>query len=102
MAFKRLGQIFVEKKFITRDQLESVVEEQKIHPGELLGKVAEGMGLITDEQLIEALAEQLGVQAVMLGEITMPPDVLTYVTEPMATLYRIIPLSYRYNTLTVA
>jgi type IV pilus assembly protein PilB len=102
MAFKRLGQILVEKKFITRDQLESVVEEQRRHPGTLFGKVAENMGLITDEQLIEALAEQMGMQAVMLGEITIPPDVLAYVTEPMAQLYRIVPLSFRDNVLTVA
>jgi type IV pilus assembly protein PilB len=102
MAFKRLGQIFVEKKFITRDQLESLVEEQRRRPGELIGKVAESMNLITDEQLIEALADQMGMQAVTLGEITIPPDVLTYVTEPMAQLYRIIPLSFRDNILTVA
>lgn len=102
MAFKRIGQILVERKFITRDQLETLLEEQKKRPGELLGRIAESMNLINDEQLIEALAEQMGMQAVSLGEITIPPDVLAYVTEPMAQLYRIVPLSFRDNVLTVA
>jgi type IV pilus assembly protein PilB len=102
MAFKRIGQILVDRKFITRDQLEMVLDEQRSRPGELLGKIAEGMNLINDEQLVEALAEQMGMPAVALGEITIPPEVLAYVTEPMATLYRIIPLSFRDNVLTVA
>ena len=102
MAFKRIGQIFVERKFITRDQLETLLEEQKQRPGELIGRIAESMNLINDEQLIEALAEQMGMQAVSLGEITIPPDVLAYVTEPMAQLYRIVPLSFRDGVLTVA
>ncbi|MBL9093228.1 MAG: Flp pilus assembly complex ATPase component TadA [Planctomycetaceae bacterium] len=102
MAFKRIGQILVERKFITRDQLETLLEEQKSRPGELLGRIAESMNLINDEQLCEALAEQMGMQAVSLGEITIPPDVLAYVTEPMAQLYRIVPLSFRDGVLTVA
>jgi len=102
MAFKRIGQILVDRKFMTRDQLEMVLDEQRSRPGELLGKIAEGMNFINDEQLVEALAEQMGMPAVALGEITIPPEVLAYVTEPMATLYRIIPLSFRDNVLTVA
>mgnify|MGYP003617918695 CR=1 FL=1 len=102
MAFKRLGQIFVEHKYITRDQLENLVEEQKRRPGELIGKLAENLGMVTEEQLITSLAEQMGMQAVTLGEITIPPDVLAHVTEPMAQLYRIIPLSFRDGVLTVA
>ena len=102
MAFKRLGQILVDRKFITREQLEMVLDEQRSRPGELLGKIAEGMDLINDEQLVEALAEQMGMPAVALGEITIPAEVLAHVTEPMATLYRIIPLSFRDGVLTIA
>lgn len=102
MAFKRLGQILVDRKFITREQLEMVLDEQRSRPGELLGKIAEGMNLINDEQLVEALAEQMGMPAVALGEITIPTEVLAHVTEPMATLYRIIPLSFRDGVLTIA
>jgi type IV pilus assembly protein PilB len=102
MAFKRIGQIFVEKKYITRDQLATLLEEQKKRPGELLGQIAESMNLITEEQLIGALAEQMGMQAVTLGDIAIPPEVLAYVTEPMAHLYRIVPLSFKDNVLTIA
>jgi type IV pilus assembly protein PilB len=95
MAFKRIGQIFVDKKYITREQLETLLEEQKRRPGELLGKIAESLGMIAEEQLVQALADQMGMQAVTLGDIVIPPEVLSYVTEPMAQLYRIVPLSFK-------
>lgn len=102
MAIRRIGQILVDLGFINEDQLELLLEEQQHRQHELLGRIAESMGLITDEQLANALAEQLGLQVVSLSDTVIPPDVLKYVTEPMAHLYRIVPLGFRDNTLTIA
>jgi len=41
------------------------LEEQQQRPGALLGKIAEELGLITDDQLAQALAEQLNMQTKM-------------------------------------
>ena len=102
MAIRRLGQILVDLGFITDEQLEMLLEEQQQRPGELLGQVAESMGLITDDQLAQALAEQMNMQVVNLADVTIPQEVLNYVTEPMAQLYKIVPISFRDNTLTLA
>lgn len=102
MALRRIGQILVDLGMITEDQLELLLEEQKRRPGELLGKVAEALGFITDDQLAQALAEQFGMRVVSLGEQTIPPDVLAKITEPMAQLYRVVPLEFDDNTLTIA
>jgi type IV pilus assembly protein PilB len=102
MALRRIGQIFIDLGFITDDQLEMLLEEQKRRSGELLGKVAESLGLISDEQLGQALAEQMGMRVVNLGETTLTPDVLARITEPMAQLYRVIPIAFEDGTLTIA
>ncbi|HTQ37957.1 MAG TPA: pilus assembly protein PilB, partial [Pirellulales bacterium] len=102
MAIRRIGQIFVDLGMITDDQLELLLEEQKRRPGELLGKVAESLGYITEEQLAQALAEQMSMRVVNLGELNIEPDVLAKVTEPMAQLYRVIPIEFDDDTLTVA
>src|SRR5476649_329193 len=102
MAIRRLGQIFVDLGFISDDQLEALLEEQQQHLGVLLGKVAENQGLVTDEQLSQALAEQWGMQVIHLGDTVIPPNVLNLVTEAMAQMYRVIPISFRDNTLTIA
>ena len=88
--------------FITDEQQELLVDEQREHPGQLLGKVAIDMGLITDDQLAQALAEQLSLHAVSLADVTVKKDVLGLVTAPMAQMYRIIPIEFDGDTLTVA
>ena len=102
MAIRRIGQILVDLGFINDDQLEMLLEEQEHQPGEKLGKIAEEMGLITDEQLAQALAEQMSLQVCELSEMTLAPDVLDKVTETMAQLYRVIPVRFEGNDLTVA
>ncbi len=102
MAIRRIGQIFVDLGFITDDQLEALLEEQQQHPGQLLGKLAETQGLLNEEQLAQALAEQFSMQVIHLADTVVPPNVLTLVTETMAQMYRIIPISFRENTLTIA
>ncbi|TWT93672.1 GspE/PulE family protein [Neorhodopirellula pilleata] len=104
MAQRRIGQILVDLGFLTDDQLEIVLEEQEQQPGALFGKVAEGMQLVTDEQLIQALAEQMGMQTVTLEEAKIPPEVLGKISETMAQLYRCVPVKFDEdaNTLTIA
>ena len=45
MAMRRIGQIFVDLGFIDDDQLEMLLEEQHQRPYELLGDVAQSLGL---------------------------------------------------------
>jgi len=102
MAIRRIGQIFVDMGFISDEQLEMLLEEQQQRPGTLLGKIGQEMNLITEEQLVQALAEQMGMQVVELGEITIPHTTITKVTEAMAQMYRVIPIHFEANRLTVA
>ncbi|MHB1035802.1 MAG: GspE/PulE family protein [Pirellulales bacterium] len=101
MAIRRIGQIFVDLGFINDDQLDTLLREQQQRPGVLLGKIAEELGLVSDDQLAQALAEQWGLQVVNLGETVIPSEVVNHITGAMAQLYRIIPISFRDNTLTI-
>lgn len=102
MAHRRIGQVLVDMGFITDEQQELLVDEQHEHPGQLLGKVAIDMGLINEEQLAQALAEQLSLNTTSVSEITIKKDVLSMVTAPMAQMYRIIPIEFDGDTLSVA
>ena len=102
MAMRRLGQILVDLGFISDDQLETLLEEHRSAPGILIGKFAESQGLINEEQLSQAVAEQWGMQVVSLADIVIPPNVLGLVTETMAQMYRIVPIAFRDGSLTIA
>ncbi|MEM6469156.1 MAG: ATPase, T2SS/T4P/T4SS family [Planctomycetota bacterium] len=102
MAPRRIGQILVDLGFLTDEQRDIVLEEQEQQPGALFGKVAEDMQLITEDQLVQALAEQMSMQTVSLEEVELAPDLVEKLTETMAQLYRVIPIRFEGNTLTVA
>tara|TARA_B100000809_G_scaffold110264_1_gene108794 strand:- start:1371 stop:3089 length:1719 start_codon:yes stop_codon:yes gene_type:complete len=102
MAGRRLGQVFVDLGFFDDDQLEMLVDEQQQQPGQLIGRVAEQMGLITDTQLAQALAEQMDLQVVDLGDIELTVEVLDEISETMAQMYQVIPIQLVENRLTVA
>jgi|YNPBryunderm2012_1023409.scaffolds.fasta_scaffold03574_4 type IV pilus assembly protein PilB len=102
MAIRRIGQILVDLGFITEEQLEMLLDEQQQRPGELLGQIAISMGLINEEQLAQALGEQMNMRVVSLADMNIPPEVLKMITPPMAQLYRVIPIHFEEDTLTIA
>jgi type IV pilus assembly protein PilB len=102
MALKRLGQILIDLGLIDEMQLSAMLEEQSLRGGELVGKVGVALGYYTDEQLGEALAEQWGTTFVTLYDRTIEPDVLSVISEPMAQLYRVVPLELKNDRLTLA
>jgi len=102
MALKRIGQILLDLGLIDEQQLATMLEEQATRGGELLGKVGVSLGYFTDEQLGEALAEQWGTTFVTLYDRHIPPEVARLLSEPMAQLYRVIPLGLEGNRLTIA
>jgi predicted transcriptional regulator len=55
---KRVGELLLEKGWITKKQLREALARQR-DSNQLLGKILVEMGAITRSQLIEALEEQL-------------------------------------------
>ena len=55
---KKLGEILVDQKFITKDQLELGIEQQKLVK-KRLGEILTEMGFLTIENLTEALSSQI-------------------------------------------
>jgi type IV pilus assembly protein PilB len=103
MAARKIGQILVDMGFITDEQRDALLEEQAHNPGHvLLGKIAEDMGLVSDDNVVQALSEQLNLPVVDLLSHDIPPAVLKLISEPMAQLYRVIPVAFKDNILTVA
>jgi type IV pilus assembly protein PilB len=101
MALKRIGQILIDLGLIDEQQLETMLEEQASR-GEQLGRVGLALGFYSEEQLGEALAEQWGTTFVSLYDREIPADALAAISEPMAQLYRVVPIKLEGNQLTIA
>jgi type IV pilus assembly protein PilB len=97
---RRLGQVLVDLGFMDDEQLWELLDEAK-NTGGQLGQVALGRGLITEEQLLQALADQFGLKVVNLQEVKPQPEALQLVPETMASVYKVLPMSFKDNVLTV-
>jgi len=102
MALRRFGQILADLELINEEQLEVLLEEHQQRHGEKIGETAMSMGYINDDQVAVALGEQLGLPVIGLTDLTIPPEVLSQITEPMAQIYKVIPVSFRNDILTLA
>jgi type IV pilus assembly protein PilB len=99
---RRFGQVLIDLGFIDEDQLWDVLEEAK-QTGQLVGQTAVQRGLITEDQLLAALADQHGLKVISLDENFKPsPESISLVQETMASVYKVLPISYVDNVLTVA
>ena len=98
---RRIGQVLIDLGFIDEDQLWSILDEAKTNV-QPTGQVAVTRGLITEEQLLQALAEQHGLKVLNVEEIKPTAEVLALVPETMATVYKVLPLSLKDKVLTIA
>lgn len=97
---RKLGQVLIDLGFLEEDQLWEILDEVK-STGTRTGEVALQKGLINEEQLFQVLAEQAGLSIANLEEVKPSPEALTLVPETMATVYKVLPLNYLDNVLTV-
>ncbi len=97
---RRLGQVLIDLGYLDEDQLWAVLEEAK-SSGILLGQAALARGLITEVQLQQGLADQFGLKLLNPEELKPTGDALTLVPETMASVYKVLPLSFKDNVLTV-
>ncbi len=88
--------------FISDDQLEMLIEEQSQNRGQLIGRIAQDMGLVSDSELIQGLSEQFNMPHVDIEGVTPPANARAAVSDSMAQLYRVVPLQLDDNRLTLA
>jgi type IV pilus assembly protein PilB len=101
MAKKRIGELLLEKGFITPQQLEEGLKEQA-RSGRRLGEILVDKGYVTEDQLIDTISERLSIPRVILPSMVIDPHVLQLVPVELARRYTLIPVFEIGNTLTLA
>ncbi|MGE0556657.1 MAG: GspE/PulE family protein [Burkholderiales bacterium] len=97
----RLGEILVQQKLLSEDQLKSALDEQK-KTGRRLGRVFIEKGFITEEQISRALARQLGADYIDLKHYNIKREIVAKLPETQARRFRAMVLDDRGATFLVA
>lgn len=101
MAYMRLGDLLVSNGLITNEQLTEALGLQK-QTGERLGTVLTKYGFIGERQLIEALEMQLGVEFIDLSAHPPAPDMATVLPKNIAKKYQVVPVRMNKDELYLA
>lgn len=101
MQPKKMGDYLIERKMITPRQLSAALKEQK-ETGEKLGRILVKRGILTEQQIIEALEFVLGVPHVQISKIKIDPDAVKLISPQLIRLHKILPISVEKNQITLA
>jgi len=98
---KKLGELLVDKRLISKAELEEALREQSL-TGHFLGEVLVSRGTVSGEQVAQTLSEQLGFAYVDLANMTIDPKAIEIVPQEMCLKYEAVPIFVVHNTLTLA
>jgi MSHA biogenesis protein MshE len=87
----RLGELLLEQKLITDEQLQQALAEQK-RTGRKLGRVLTDLELIREEKLNEVLAQSLQIPFIDVRQLTLDHKVVRMLPEAQARRFRALVL----------
>jgi len=98
---RQLGDILVEQGVITPLELDEALQRQRL-TGDMLGRVLVSMGLCEEQDIVEALGVQAGMERVDLPKLKIKQEVLQRVPPDVAKFYNVVPVRENNGALLVA
>ncbi len=96
----RLGEILLQQKLISQEQLQIALEEQK-RSRRKLGRVFVDSGFVSEDTISGALARQLNIPYIHLKQYNLKPQAVQRLPEMQARRFRAIVLEDQANLLLV-
>ena len=97
----RLGDILIKEGLITREQLQQALAEQRASKHRL-GYVLVKLGLVQELEITKLLARQYRMPAVDLSRFEVDPKLIRLMPADLATKHVVLPLKREGRTLTIA
>jgi MSHA biogenesis protein MshE len=96
----RLGDLLVQQKLISLDQLQFALEQQK-RSGRKLGRVLVDNAFVSEDQISEAIAKQLNIPYINLKYYNVNLEIVRRLPENQARRFRAVVLEERNGMLLV-
>ncbi|MDD5059320.1 MAG: ATPase, T2SS/T4P/T4SS family [Sideroxydans sp.] len=96
----RLGDLLVQQKLISHDQLHFALEQQK-RTGRKVGRVLVDNGFVTEDQISETLAKQLNIPYINLKYYNVNLEIVRRLPENQARRFRALALEDRNGAILV-
>ncbi len=97
---RRLGRVLIKMGIITRDQIHEALDIQSKRRGPI-GRILVELGYLSEEQLNEALAAQKGMEMIDLSKLEIDREVSQKLSSQMANTYRVVPVEHNQQNNTL-
>ncbi|MGA1871396.1 MAG: DUF4388 domain-containing protein [bacterium] len=101
MIREYIGQVILRRGLITKEQLNQALLRQKSHGG-LLASHLLYYRILTEEQLVDTLSEHFGIPGIQLNGRQIPHDIIEKVPFNLATSKFILPFEYDRESRTLS
>src|SRR5579862_646077 len=98
---KPLGQVLKEMELVSEGQIQESLQIQRKQGG-VIGEILVNLGYVAREEILLALAAQMGMEVVDLDEIEIDPVIINKVPTNLAKSYNVCPIKFENGILTVA
>lgn len=96
----RLGEILVNSRLITEDQLQIALGEHR-KKGKKLGEYLVEEGIVSEDNLVMALSQQLGLETVDLANVVVDKSILDLVNINVLKKNVVFPYAFKEDDLSV-
>ena len=98
---ERLITVLLERKLVTPDQLDELLAVQRTRGGSLQ-KLLIRRGILTEEELLMAVSQGIGIPPISLSRMKLDPNLRGLISRELALQYEVLPVACIGQTLTVA
>lgn len=97
-----LGDILLEKGFIKQAQLDDAKRWQKTHPNEKISAILLSRGIITEDEMLSAMAERFNTTYINTELVVRRPEILKNIPEQIVKKHCIMPLDVKAGQIIIA
>ena len=97
----RIGEVLMERNYITQEQMEQALAYQKEHREKRVGQILIELGFVTETQVLEALAARLGLEIVNVGQMQVDLAAVKMIPRELAEKQNLLAVSFSDKNLEV-
>lgn len=97
----RIGDILVNEGIITEDQLKEALAYQKVDRSKRLGAILIESGYASEDQMLNALAKRLDMRVIRMIDMKVDIDAASEIPRSIAEKYTVIPIAEKQGHLLV-
>ncbi len=95
----RIGEVLMERGYITSDQMDKALAYQKEHRDKRVGQILIELGFVTESQVLEALAQRLDIVAI--GSLTPDLTATALIPRELAERQNLLAVGFEGEQLVV-